>query len=764
MSNEIVSRKAIRMSPEQTHRNAAGGVDGEDDSVQDQADEMVDSGHIATESSSEEAGAEADGSIGARAGNSNSLPTSNAMSSNNGVASAAKQKTHQQIIVTPQKTTASLTKRGGPDGRGRRGVGSAVRNPSMKITTGAGLSKLGRRASWADAARKDDVMGWNPYANFMDASDLGSLGNVENQGDLMDKLLYNKPDAGSTSATGATEEERRARRERIRARQEGKQLNYADTVTGDDGTSMPRYYRAADGSIKKLPNFVREEYLESMKEGGVPIKSWLAIGVTLGVGLYHLCKMLTGPGAGSKKQKNAADAPSSSNKKRSRSKLTGKKGSGGKRVTSTSTSMRSPRSPSDLESMIDFDFDKPEPAPEHKHPKKKTTVAKKKRPKKSISALKHNGSASAVSDIVFSVEDKGGEGEIGSSEASFTVTGAAGASAVTPAPATVATPATFPLSDDPPLPSKSSPDSAFPSEPQLHTYSEDDRIAKTQMLTKKGEDVSYNDGEWRTAERNSKIVKKLKEQPKASALPYSQPDVDRAKEEEKKDEKIASQPQDISATSAGTTDTDTEPNSSDNAGTHTNGAEESAMDECKEDAKDDDSEWQFAGRRRKPVKKPKEHPKTSAITNPRPATSVDNTRVAIPPEQINVATVSDTDTESSATTANNNNKAENIGKGESKEEDVDESGGNKKGEENDKNAAAAESKYEQNNVATAQQLKTKEEDAALARLLQKQEESMAAREKGETIDEIWEEVTKKKNKKRKGAAAAVTPCVAIAAL
>ena len=676
------------MSADQTQENTATDV--EDDALlQEQADGKVGSSGktgvtnadasetTATATSTDspsKADAQSEGSGGSSGTAESSYTAARAFANDASNELAARQ---QQSTVTPQKTTTSLYNRG-------RGVGSAIRNPTMKITPAGGTSTLGRRQSWADAAREDEMMGRNPYVNFMDASDLGDL---ENQDDLMDRLLYNNRDAEGTSATGATEEERKARRERIRARQEEKVVD--NTAAGDDPASTPRYYRAADGSIKKSPSFVREEYLESMKEGGVPIKSWLAIFAVVGVGVYRIYKTVKGPAAGQKRRKNAAAALPPL-KKRSGSKLKGKKGSGGKRINSTST--QSPRSrPPDLDPVIDFYSEEPEPKLEPKQRKKKTAAARKKRPKKCDLAAKHIGTAEPLSDVASPDNDEGKEGEKEGAGASSTVPAAAATATATATAATAATDtATDTATTDTPtgtvtvttvpssnvvLPAKSTPATGVASD--LQNLNEVDRLAIMQLLAENGEDVNGDDGEWQTAGRKSKPVKKPKEQRKALATSTtnSHPNIDGAKEE-----KIDA------ASSAGNTDTDTECSATTDAGT--DDPEKAAKDNSKEEKTD------AGGEKKK-----------------------GETKAAAP--QSNAEESKPTNAESAA----------------------------------DK----------KNEVAAAQRLKTKEEDAALALKLQQQEESMAAREKGETIDEMWEEVPKRKNRKKKAAATALTPSTAIAA-
>lgn len=584
----------------------------------------------------------------------------------------------QQQRLTPQKTSVY-----GRNGHYGRGVGSAVENPSMKVNPGGGY-KLGRRQSWADAAMEDDLSGGlgNPSVSY-----IRDFANIERKEELM-KMLNGDDDNNNdnediSSATGSTEEEREARRERIRARQEERLSDYT-TTAGDDATHQ--YYRAADGSIKKLPSFAREEYLESIKEGGIPVKSWLAVVAVVGVGLYQLVKIVKGPEVGRKGRKAAAATPSPA-KKRAGGKVKEKKGSSGKRIAASASSANSPRSsPPDLvEAKSDPELDlyiEPEPKPEPKRAKKRLT--KKKRAKKTIpaSTSKQNGAAAPASDAITSSsddnDDKGGKANAAASSV-------ASSDPVSSEPATATVSAT-----------------GIDADLQLNAYNEDDRRAIVQVLTDDVGDTGADDGEWQTAGRKSKASKKPKEQqPKASAPSNPPLGIDTINQEEEKDAKSSEQ---INATSAGTTgDADTD-------------------------------------------------------------TSAAAVAAAVAPAEANGSELENNEEEAKTGTAEEKPKDESKGtNGQKKKEEESAAKDEEESEAKKSDPATSNSALDDTKV---EPLNTQEDDAALARKLQEEEENMAAREKGETVDEMWEEVPKRRSKKKNAATsnAAPTPSTAIAAM
>ena len=100
---------------------------------------------------------------------------------------------------------------------------------------------------------------------------------------------------GGGRGSAATEEERAARRERIRARQVARKRG-GEPVAGAEAGEGPAFRRGPGGSAqRRVGGTHREEILVGMREGGVPVKSWLLITAALGLGLYRLFGMLREP-------------------------------------------------------------------------------------------------------------------------------------------------------------------------------------------------------------------------------------------------------------------------------------------------------------------------------------------------------------------------------------------------------------------------------------------------------------------------------------
>ena len=251
--------------------------------------------------------------------------------------------THEE--ATPPKNS-KLT---APDGG--QGESSLYYNPKSKSYSrvGASNTNMKKKKSWADAAREDDMMRGLSYEEL--AQQVMQM-NMDG-----DAAFSGMPT--STGGSGATEEEKAARRERIRARREERLQNGEGMKFEEDSGATPKYYRTADGNIKKLPGFAREEFLDSIKEGGVPIKSWLIIALAMGFGMYQLRKTIRQAEAKGKRKGGAAN----------KVKM-GKKN-------------RASVVPDVIEPELDFELD-PEPKRGPKHAKKIKST-KKKRVRKTAS-------------------------------------------------------------------------------------------------------------------------------------------------------------------------------------------------------------------------------------------------------------------------------------------------------------------------------------------------------------------------------------------
>lgn len=238
---------------------------------------------------------------------------------------------------------------------GGQGESALYYNPKSKSYSRVGASITNmkkKKSSWADAAREDDMTRGLSYEELaqqvmqmnMD-SDVGSI-------------------PTSTGGSGATEEEKAARRERIRARREERLQNGEGMKFEEDSGATPKYYRTADGNIKKPPGFAREEFLDSIKEGGVPIKSWLVIALAMGFGMYQLRKT-TRQAEAKDKRKGGASRVASPAKSRAANKVKmGKKN-------------RPSVVPDAIVPELDFELD-PEPKRGPKHAKKIKSTKKKR--------------------------------------------------------------------------------------------------------------------------------------------------------------------------------------------------------------------------------------------------------------------------------------------------------------------------------------------------------------------------------------------------
>ena len=250
--------------------------------------------------------------------------------------------THKE--ATPPKNSKLTAPEGG------RGESSLYFNPKSKSYSrvGASNTNMKKKKSWADAAREDDMMRGLSYEELaqqvMQMNMDGDVGSMHT----------------STGGSGATEEEKAARRERIRARREKRLQNGEGMKFDEDSGATPKYYRTADGTIKKLPGFAREEFLDSIKEGGVPIKSWLIIALAMGFGMYQLRKTIRQAEAKGRRKGGAANKVKMGKKNRPN-------------VV-----------PDAIEPELDFELD-PEPKRGPKHAKKIKST-KKKRVRKTASA------------------------------------------------------------------------------------------------------------------------------------------------------------------------------------------------------------------------------------------------------------------------------------------------------------------------------------------------------------------------------------------
>lgn len=383
---------------------------------------------------------------------------------------------------------------------GTQGESSLYYNPKHTAYSrvGESVQKInGKKKSWADAAREDDMMRGNYYDSYL--QHMAAL----NGDDAVNEMIRKNPElaqqlhqmnmadgaataAGSTGGSGATEEEKAARRERIRARKEEK-LRTGGDKSFEDASADPKYYQTADGTVKKLPAFAREEFLESIKEGGVPIKSWLIIALAMGIGIYQLRKTTQQTESkGNKRQGGASHA---------KTRVTNKANLGKKKRQSATA-------PEVLEPELDFELD-PEPK---RGPKqlKKNKSSKKKRVRKPT-----------ASSIIDTYHDSGSQTDDSPSfDAADNDT-------------TLATPSSGTAN-------VSSSDTAT-DELELKSYNEDDRRAIMQVLSEEDGDganllvMEDNDG-WVTAGRKSKGAKKHRspqtspsvEEPKASSANTSE--------------------------------------------------------------------------------------------------------------------------------------------------------------------------------------------------------------------------------------------------
>ena len=372
---------------------------------------------------------------------------------------------------------------------GTQGESSLYYNPKHTAYSrvGESVQKInGKKKSWADAAREDDMMRGDYYDSYL--QHMAALNGDEAVNEMIRKNpelaqqlhQMNMADGAATAArgtggSGATEEEKAARRERIRARREEKLRNGGDESFEDAGAD-PKYYRTADGNVKKLPGFAREEFLESIKEGGVPIKSWLIIALAMGIGIYQLRMTIQQTESkGSKRKSGASHA---------KARGTNKAKSGKKKRPSAAAP----------EPELDFELDL--------EPKRGSQQLKKKKSSKKKIVKKPT-----ASPIVDTYQDDNSETD-----------DSTGSDAVDND-----TPLATPLSG---MANVSSVDTAT-DELELRSYNEDDRRAIMQVLSEEDGDgahlfVMEDDDGWVTAGRKSKGAKK-------NRSPQTSPSVEEAK-------------------------------------------------------------------------------------------------------------------------------------------------------------------------------------------------------------------------------------------
>ena len=372
---------------------------------------------------------------------------------------------------------------------GTQGESSLYYNPKHTAYSrvGESVQKInGKKKSWADAAREDDMMRGDYYDSYL--QHMAALNGDEAVNEMIRKNpelaqqlhQMNMADGAATAArgtggSGATEEEKAARRERIRARREEKLRNGGDESFEDAGAD-PKYYRTADGTVKKLPGFAREEFIESIKEGGVPIKSWLIIALAMGIGIYQLRKTIQQTESKGNKRKGGSS--------HAKARGTNKAKLGKKKRPSAAAP----------EPELDFELDlEPKRGPQQL--KKKKSSKKKIVKKPTASPI-----VDTYQDDSSKTDDSTGSDAIDND-----------------------TPLATPLSG---MTNVSSVDTAT-DELELKSYNEDDRRAIMQVLSEEDGDgahlfVMEDDDGWVTAGRKSKGAKK-------NRSPQTSPSVEEAK-------------------------------------------------------------------------------------------------------------------------------------------------------------------------------------------------------------------------------------------
>jgi len=363
---------------------------------------------------------------------------------------------------------------------GTQGEASLYYNPKYpngpsRVGESVGSNIKSKRKSWADAAREDDMMRGDYYENYLEQmaeinGDDTLIEMIRNNPDMAQKVFMadEAANVGRTGGSGATEEEKAARRERIRARRE-ERIRNGEGENFDDAGDTSKYYRTADGTIKKLPGLAREEFLESIKEGGVPIMSWLIIALAMGIGTYQLRKVIRQPEAKGNRRKGGDIRAASPAKTRAANK-----------VKMGKMNRPSAAAPEALEPELDFELD-PEPKRGPKHPKKNKS-SKKKRVRKPIANSNADNTetdSSISSDAIGNGTKPSARSSVGMENTTSKV-----------------------LSDD-----------TGSDELELTSYNEDDRLAIIQVLSEGGGDganaaaIEDDDG-WVTAGRKSKGAKK----------------------------------------------------------------------------------------------------------------------------------------------------------------------------------------------------------------------------------------------------------------
>jgi len=120
------------------------------------------------------------------------------------------------------------------------------------------------------------------YRSYLDYVDMDNL-----NGENTDLAAAAAAAAAADAAAAEKAKERAERRARQKKRQEAREKRGKLNENTES-----RYYRAADGTVKKLGS--QPDYLESMMEKGLPIKQWLFICVLLGACAYQLWKTVSG--------------------------------------------------------------------------------------------------------------------------------------------------------------------------------------------------------------------------------------------------------------------------------------------------------------------------------------------------------------------------------------------------------------------------------------------------------------------------------------
>mmetsp|Transcript_43842 Transcript_43842/g.133488 ORF Transcript_43842/g.133488 Transcript_43842/m.133488 type:complete len:925 (-) Transcript_43842:200-2974(-) len=246
-------------------------------------------------------------------------------------------------LVTPPRRSLSRSPSGSPVSSDLYSSQNwAGRNAGSRSQ--AGVSANTRMTRSFASAGNGDADGYDTYGRESDDSPYYDLSGMEGlTQDEIYEMLYEEQllAAAGVSRSGLSEEERAARRDRIKRRRESRaraeqgETGSENLGKEDDGKSGPKYFRAADGTVKKIRS--QPEYLEDLMEGGVPIKSWLIVGALLGVGLFQLGRALKAPKAWESSgkvlkhvKKSALDSPGSPSRKRGSGKIKGKKSGSGK--------------------------------------------------------------------------------------------------------------------------------------------------------------------------------------------------------------------------------------------------------------------------------------------------------------------------------------------------------------------------------------------------------------------------------------------------